>query len=139
AIFGSFFEANMERDIRHELGAHYTHEIDIKKIVNPVIVQPWMERIEQAATMQELFDLLTDLAEFKVLDPACGSGNFLFVAFREMKLLENQIINLIFENGKQSDRDKLSEFLLTKPLVNTSQFYGIDINSTAVEIAKVTL
>ncbi len=139
AIFGSFFEGNLDKDLRHELGAHYTHEIDIKKIVNPVIVQPWMERIEQAESLDEYFQLLTELTHYKVLDPACGSGNFLFVAFRELKLLERKIFTLIFENSKPGDKNKLHKFLTTYPFVNTKQFYGIDLNPTAVEIAKVTL
>ncbi len=139
AIFGSFFEGNLDKNLRHELGAHYTHEIDIKKIVNPVIVQPWMERIEQAETIDDYFQLLTELTKYKVLDPACGSGNFLFVAFREMKLLERKIFALIFENSKPADKNKLHKFLTTYPFVNTKQFYGIDLNPTAVEIARVTL
>ncbi len=139
AIFGSFFENNLDKDLRHELGAHYTHEIDIKKIVNPVIVQPWMARMEQAETIDDCFALLTELCRFKVLDPACGSGNFLFVAFREMKLLERKLFALIFEKTKPADKNKLHKFLTTYPFVNTQQFYGIDLNPTAVEIAKVTL
>lgn len=139
AIFGSFFENNLDKEIRHELGAHYTHEIDIKKIVNPVIVQPWTKRIEEAHEIEEYFELLTELSQFKVLDPACGSGNFLFVAFREMKLLEKKILTLILENAKPSDKGKLPKFLNAYPFVNTKQFYGIDLNRTAVEIAKVTL
>ena len=139
AIFGSFFEGNLDKDLRHELGAHYTHEIDIKKIVNPVIVQPWMHRIDEAETIEDYLQLLTELSQFKVLDPACGSGNFLFVAFREMKLLEQKIFALILEHAHKSDKGKLDKFLATYPFVNTKQFYGIDLNHTAVEIAKVTL
>jgi len=139
AIFGSFFEGNLDKDLRHELGAHYTHEIDIKKIVNPVIVQPWMQRIEAAETIDDCFELLTELTQFKVLDPACGSGNFLFVAFREMKLLERKIFALILEKSKPADKNKYHKFLTTYSFVNTQQFYGIDLNPTAVEIAKVTL
>jgi hypothetical protein len=139
AIFGSFFEGNLDKDLRHELGAHYTHEIDIKKIVNPVIVQPWMQRIEAAETIDDCFQLLTELTQYKVLDPACGSGNFLFVAFREMKLLERKLFALILEKSKPTDKNKYHTFLNTYPFVNTQQFYGIDLNPTAVEIAKVTL
>jgi hypothetical protein len=139
AIFGSFFEGNLDKDLRHELGAHYTHEIDIKKIVNPVIVQPWMQRIEEAETIDDCFVLLTELTKFKVLDPACGSGNFLFVAFREMKLLERKLFAVILEKSKSTDKNKYHKFLTTYPFVNTQQFYGIDLNPTAVEIAKVTL
>ncbi|MFM8833517.1 MAG: DNA methyltransferase, partial [Cytophagales bacterium] len=75
----------------------------------------------------------------KVLDPACGSGNFLFVAFREMKLLERKLLVLAFEKTKPADKNKLHKFLSDYSFVNTQQFYGIDLNPTAVEIAKVTL
>lgn len=139
AIFGSFFETNLDKELRHELGAHYTHEIDIKKIVNPVIVQPWTKRIEEAHELEEYLEILTDLTKFKVLDPACGSGNFLFVAFRELKLLEKKVFSLILENAKPADKHKFPKFLTNYPFVNTKQFYGIDLNPTAVEIAKVTL
>ncbi|MFM8850183.1 MAG: DNA methyltransferase, partial [Cytophagales bacterium] len=139
AIFGSFFEGNLDKELRHELGAHYTHEIDIKKIVNPVIVQPWMQRIEAANTLDDCLHLLTELTHYKVLDPACGSGNFLFVAFREMKLLERKLLVLAFEKTKPADKNKLHKFLSDYSFVNTQQFYGIDLNPTAVEIAKVTL
>lgn len=139
AIFGSFFEGNLDKDLRHELGAHYTHEIDIKKIVNPVIVQPWMQRIEEAEILDDCIQLLTELTQYKVLDPACGSGNFLFVAFREMKLLERKLLVLAFEKTKPADKNKLHKFLADYPFVNTQQFYRIDLNSMAVEIAKVTL
>lgn len=139
AIFGSFFESNLDKELRHELGAHYTHEIDIKKIVNPVIVQPWMQQIEEAENIDDYLQLLTELVQYKVLDPACGSGNFLFVAFRELKLLERKIFTLILENSKAADKSKLQKFLVNYPFVSTQQFYGIDLNPTAVEIAKVTL
>jgi type II restriction/modification system DNA methylase subunit YeeA len=139
AIFGSFFETNLDKELRHELGAHYTHEIDIKRIVNPVIVQPWTSRIEEATELEEYLEILTDLTKFKVLDPACGSGNFLFVAFRELKLLEKKVFSLILENAKPSHKNKFQKFLTAYPFVNTKQFYGLDINPTAVEIAKVTL
>ncbi len=87
AIFGSVFESALKTDERHKLGAHYTHEIDIRKIVYPVIVQPWEKRIDEAKTLDEYYQLINELRNFKVLDPACGSGNFLFVAYKEMKKL----------------------------------------------------
>jgi len=93
AIFGSIFEDALEKIERHKLGAHYTHEIDIKKIVDPVIVQPWNRRIDLAKNLEDYFTLLTELSLFRVLDPACGSGNFLFIAFKEMKALEKRLLS----------------------------------------------
>lgn len=140
AIFGSIFEEALDVDERHKLGAHYTHELDIKKIVDPVIIQPWNERIDRASTPEEYYALLTELAQFKVLDPACGSGNFLFIAFKEMKLLEKKLLRLVRDHAtRRGDDKRLMAFLKDYAFVNTSQFYGIDIKPFAMELAKVTL
>lgn len=140
AIFGSIFESALEDIERHKLGAHYTHEVDIRKIVYPVIVQPWEKRIEEAVTLDEYYKLLNELRNFKVLDPACGSGNFLFVAYKEMKKLEKTLLTLIRENAKTKKQAKeFQEFFEAGNYVSTTQFYGIDIKPYAVELAKVTL
>ena len=150
AIFGSIFEGTMEEDERHELGAHYTHEIDIKKIVDPVIVQPWKEKIDaimdhftaktKNETLEKLFELHNELTQFKVLDPACGSGNFLFIAYKEMKLLEKEIFKYIKTlSTEKGSTEKFAQHKLKNGLVTTKQFYGIDLNPFAIEIARVTL
>lgn len=77
AIFGSIFEAGLEKDARQVLGAHYTYEQDIKKVVGPTITDPWLRRIEAAEALEDYYALLRELRQFRVLDPACGSGNFL--------------------------------------------------------------
>jgi type II restriction/modification system DNA methylase subunit YeeA len=150
AIFGSIFEGAMEADERHELGAHYTHETDIKKIVDPVIVQPWKEKIDvvmdahtaktKPETLDKLFALHKELTQFKVLDPACGSGNFLFIAYKEMKLLEREIMKYIKTfSTERGSNERLMQHKLKNGLVTTKQFYGIDLNPFAIEIARVTL
>ncbi|MBP6977477.1 MAG: N-6 DNA methylase [Bacteroidales bacterium] len=140
AIFGSIFEAALEEKERHQLGAHYTHEIDIKKIVVPVIVQPWQDRIEKARSLDEYYKLISELSRFKVLDPACGSGNFLFIAFKEMKMLENQLLHRIREySTTNEDATRLVKFLPKYKYVTTDQFYGIDVKPFAVELARVTM
>jgi SAM-dependent methyltransferase len=144
AIFGSFFEAGMDKGERHVAGAHYTYEIDIKKIVDPVIVQPWKKKIAKAEKaenpLDRYYELLTELRAFKVLDPACGSGNFLFVAYREMKMLEKELLSLIRENSTTRESGKrLTQFLALNKYVSTKQFFGIDIKPFAVEIARMTL
>lgn len=139
-IFGSIFEAGMEQDARHIYGAHYTSEQDIKKIVGPVITQPWLRRIEGAETLDDCYTLLRELRQFRVLDPACGSGNFLFIAYREMKLLEKNLLARIRDASiTRNDAKRLQQFLLDEPYVSIRQFYGIDKNEYAVELAKVTL
>lgn len=150
AIFGGIFESLMEDKERHTLGTHYTHEIDIKKIVDPVIVQPWRRKIdavldrftakEKHITFEELLNLHIELTNYKVLDPACGSGNFLFIAYKELKILEKEIFKHLHTLCTQrGNTDKIIQHKLKNGMVSTKQFYGIDKNTTAVELAKVTL
>lgn len=80
AIFGTIFQQSMDAKERHAYGAHFTSEADIMRIVIPTITRPWQERIEAAGNMKDLLALRGELMKFKVLDPACGSGNFLYVA-----------------------------------------------------------
>jgi N-6 DNA Methylase len=151
AIFGSIFEGNMNVEERHELGAHYTHETDIKRIVDPVIVQPWRQKIDAVLDQSlaiannnplliALLNLHKELTNFKVLDPACGSGNFLFIAYKELKLIEKEIFKHLHTFcKKKGDTEKIIQHKLSNGMVGTKQFYGIDKNATAVELAKVTL
>jgi len=104
------------------------------KIVNPTIVEPWREQIENAKTLKRLNELLNRMHDYKVLDPACGSGNFLYIAYRELKRLEFRLHERINE---MSTRQILGQAALG--LVTAHQFYGIDINPFAVELAKVTM
>jgi hypothetical protein len=90
-IFGSLMEGVLGHDRRWERGAHYTHEVDIMKIVGPTIVRPWRERMDACATPSQAADLLDELCRFRVLDPACGCGNFLYVAYRELRALEHEL------------------------------------------------
>ena len=76
SIFGNIFEASSDDARRHALGQHFTSEPDILKVVRPTIIEPWEARIEAARTITELEQLLIALQAFRVLDPACGSGNF---------------------------------------------------------------
>jgi len=135
AIFGGLFESSMGKEERHALGAHYTSEVDIQKVVLPTIIRPWRDRIDSAKTLKDLLILREELINFKVLDPACGSGNFLYVAYREMKRLEAKLLTKIQENFSS----KAAAAIGTLSLVKTTQFYGIDIKPFAVELAKVTL
>lgn len=134
-IFGSLMEGVLgER--RWELGAHYTHEVDIMKIVGPTIVRPWTERIDAAATPQEARDLLDELCAFRVLDPACGCGNFLYVAYRELRALEHLLKERIAELAQATGNPAPSGKL---PFVPLSNMQGIEIEPASALIARVTL
>ena len=134
-IFGTLFQHSMDATERHAFGAHFTHPVDIMKIVGPTIVAPWRERIENATTQKALKMLLDRLHHFHVLDPACGSGNFLYIAYRELRCLEARIydrIDALSTNTKVHEQAELN-------FLSARNFHGIDINSFAVEIAKVTM
>ena len=130
-IFGTLFQSSMDADERHAFGAHFTSEFDIRKVVGPTIVRPWRDRMEAAwGKVGELKKVLRDLRLYRVLDPACGSGNFLYVAYRELKRLEREILLRLSEISKGE---------VLESAVSIHQFYGLDIQPFAVELAKVTL
>jgi SAM-dependent methyltransferase len=133
-IFGVLFEHSMDQEERHAFGAHFTSPVDIMKIVGPTIVEPWREQIESAKTMGRLNELLHRMHNFTVLDPACGSGNFLYIAYRELKRLEARIIERLTELSK-----KLAAKQRVIGFVTAANFFGMDINPFAIELAKVTM
>ena len=136
AIFGTLFQSTMDGGERHAHGAHFTSESDILRVVNPTIVRPWTEKIEAARTLKELAELRNGLTRFRVLDPACGSGNFLYVSFRELARLEMQLLTKARQmfSSREIDRDFKST-----SLISPQQFFGIEQNPFGVELAKVTL
>jgi hypothetical protein len=134
-IFGTLFEQSMDQEERHAFGAHFTSEAEIQKIVLPTIVRPWREKIERAKTAKDLLSLREELCNIRVLDPACGSGNFLYVAYREVKRLETDILDKLHTNFGARTLVEAGG----SSQVSVGQFYGIDVKSFAVELAKVTL
>lgn len=134
-IFGTLFESSIGKDERHALGAHFTSEAHIEQIVIPTIERPWRMRIEKASSLKDLAQLRTELARFRILDPACGSGNFLYIAYQTLKRLETELLAKIFENFGEKGLSGVGK----ASLIKTKQFYGIDANQFAVELAKVTL
>ena len=135
SIFGALFEGTMRSNERHKYGAHFTSEVDMLHVITPTIIRPWKEKIIKAKTIEELLDLRRQMGEYRVLDPACGCGNFLFVAYREMKELECLLIDRLYE-FPSFNKKKVFSFA---SVINTKQFFGLDIQPMAVEIAKMTL
>jgi hypothetical protein len=115
AIFGAIFEESLREQDRHAAGIHFTSERDILRIVEPVIVRPWSDRIKAATTTEALRALHTELRNYRVLDPACGSGNFLYVAYREMKRLEKQIFDRLLELGDNPYPEPITPKTEAKP------------------------
>ena len=138
SIFGNIFESAIGKSDsaeRHAHGIHFTSEEDILKIVRPTITRYWEEKIANATTLAELSGLQTELRQYKVLDPACGSGNFLHMAYLELKRLERVLQDKIDANPKS----KIGEGQMSIGFVTAEQFYGMDTNEFAVELARVTL
>jgi type II restriction/modification system DNA methylase subunit YeeA len=135
AIFGNIFEGTSNKKERHAHGMHFTSEADIMKIVKPTISNYWDAKIEAANSISELNSLQLELQKYRVLDPACGSGNFLYLAYQELKEIEKSLLDKIsLRRRSETDKQQLQIGLVT-PL----QFYGMDINPFAVELAKVTM
>lgn len=135
SIFGALLEGGVGRDAQWQLGAHYTHEADIQKVVQPTIVEPWRERIAEVSNHRQAVKLQDELLDYVVLDPACGSGNFLYVAYRELRRLEHDLAERERELRRSAglrDQQALRFFSLRN-------IRGIEIDSFAVALARVTL
>jgi type II restriction/modification system DNA methylase subunit YeeA len=131
-IFGTLLQHSMDADERHAYGAHFTSEVDINKVIEPTIARPWRERIEACGKHRnKLRECLKQLRLYRVLDPACGSGNFLYLAYRVLKRLERDILLRLRDAGEPHDN--------LVSAVTPLQLFGMDILPTAVEIARVTL
>lgn len=136
AIFGTIFQQSMDATDRHAYGAHFTSEADILRVVKPTIVMPWRRRIEKEKTKKGLLALRAELLQYRILDPACGSGNFLYVSYRELVRVEIYLLNRLRSEFSEKEFIKKVKSL---SLVSPRQFFGIDRDSFGVELAKVTL
>lgn len=139
-IFGSMFQAVMDPEQRRSMGAHYTSEKNIFKVLRPLFLDALHEEFEQIQQKKQgkkaaLQAFHTRIASLGFLDPACGCGNFLVVAFRELKELELQVLQAL-----RADDPKflmLNVKLITK--VSIDQFYGIEIEEFPAEVARVSM
>ena len=154
AIFGTLFERSLDPGKRAQLGAHYTGRADIERVVEPVVMTPLRRRWEDvqasAALLKKkwdeakpgaardrarnefagaLFAFQEELAAVTILDPACGSGNFLYVALARLQDLEKEVVTYGLANG-------LPAML---PRVGPRQLYGLEINEYAHELAQVVV
>lgn len=147
AIFGTLLERALSPEERHKLGAHYTPRSYVERLVKPTIIDPlrvqWdtikadAAQFEEKNKRKEAINTVRtfhhELCDIKVLDPACGSGNFLYATLEHMKRLEGEVIELLHALG---DTDTL-EF--DKYKVRPQQFLGLEINQRAVAIAQLVL
>lgn len=126
-IFGSMIQAVADDEERGELGMHYTSVPNILKVLNPLFLDDLRERLEEAGdNPRMLLNLRKRIARIRVFDPACGSGNFLVIAYKQVREIENTINERRGESGRASDI----------PLTN---FRGIEIRDFSAEIARLAL
>lgn len=148
AIFGTLLERALDKRQRHKLGAHYTPRAYVERLVTPTVMEPlradWRD-VQAAALTLAKQDKLDEaraevrafhrkLCEIRVLDPACGSGNFLYVALELMKRLEGEVTALLSDLGE--DQAALS---LAGHTVDPHQFLGIELNPWAAAVAELVL
>ena len=134
AIFGSLFQSVMEPRERRQIGGHYTSERDILKVIRSLFLDDLRAEFERAkGNKAELKRFHEKLAKLRFLDPACGCGNFLVITYRELRLLEIEILKLLFPGDQRElDIHKLS-------LIDVDAFYGIEISEWPARIAEVAM
>ncbi len=126
-IFGSMIQAVADEDERGSLGMHYTSVPNILKVLNPLFLDDLRSQLEEAEdNVRKLLNLRKRIARIRVFDPACGSGNFLVIAYKQLREIENQI------NIRRGEPNRPSEI----PLTN---FRGIEIKDFSAEVARLAL
>jgi type I restriction-modification system DNA methylase subunit len=131
-IFGSMIQAVVIPEYRSDLGMHYTSVENILKLIKPLFLDELYEAYENATTINQLRALITRISKIKFFDPACGSGNFLIITYKEIRFLEIKILEKITDLEGISPTIKWTDIQL-------SQFYGIEIDDFAHEMAILSL
>jgi hypothetical protein len=134
AIFGSLFQSIMDKAARRNLGAHYTSEQNILKLIKPLFLDALWDEFEKIKhNKNKLFEFHKKLRKLNFFDPACGCGNFLVIAYRELRLLELEIL--------RASRTNMQSALDVHSLIhlNVDQFFGIEIEEFPAQIAQVAL
>jgi len=133
AIFGSMFQSVMNPTERRNIGAHYTSENNILKLIKPLFLDDlWAEFEIVKSSKNKLMEFHKKLSTLKFLDPACGCGNFLVITYRELRLLELEILRILYKTEQVLDvRDII--------WLDVDQFYGIEIEEFPARIAEVAM
>jgi len=139
SIFGSLFQAVKSPEARRELGEHYTTEINIRKVIDPLFLDELRAEVENVSNnIRDLRKLRAKLGDLKVLDPACGCGNFLVVIYRELRTLE---LSILMRLQKLGDKESVPPLFFTREdlAVQLSNVYGIEIEEWPARIAQTAL
>jgi len=132
AIFGAMFQGVMDKEQRREMGAHYTSEENILKLINPLFMDDLWKEFDRVKTDPAALDRFhTKLASLKFLDPACGCGNFLIITYRELRTLELEVMKM------KVNTDQMVMDIAHMLKVNVEQFYGIEYEDFPCQIAQV--
>ncbi len=148
-IFGSMFQAVIDTQQRGNLGQHYTSVSNIMKVIEPLFLQGLRAEYEQLTSLsndnthknrkaKRLDELLTRLGNIKVFDPACGSGNFLIIAYKELRMLEIKVWQAKLDMMKGNSQNLSWDFGFDS-VVSLDNFFGIEIDDFAVQIARLSL
>lgn len=131
-IFGSMFQAVIDEKQRGNLGQHYTSVSNIMKVIQPLFLDAlYLELEKSKGNEKKLKELLVRLQNLSIFDPACGSGNFLIIAYKELRRLEMQVIDALNAASQQT--------VMYYSGIKLSQFYGIEIDDFACETATLSL
>lgn len=137
-IFGALFQSIMDKEKRRNLGAHYTSERNILKLIQPLFLDDLWDELESIATnKRKLKTFHEKLARLRFLDPACGCGNFLIVTYRELRKLEIEVLKRL--HTKRGRVQLKMDVLKDLAKVNVDQFYGIEMEEFPARIAEVAL
>ena len=148
AIFGTLLERALDPRERHQLGAHYTPRAYVERLVMPTVIEPlrrewgsvqvaaaaWMRQNQPEPALAEVQAFHYRLCGLRILDPACGSGNFLYVTLEHLKRLEGEVLNLL--RDLRSGQGALETGGLT---IDPHQFLGLEVNPRAATIAEMVL
>ena len=139
AIFGSMFQSVMDDKVRRNLGAHYTSEKNILKLIKPLFLDDlWVEFDIIKNDRNKVINFHRKISSLKFLDPACGCGNFLVISYREIRLLETEILKLlIYKYSKVAEGTELNVSGLVQ--CDVDQFYGIEYEEFPAQIAQVAM
>jgi hypothetical protein len=135
AIFGSLFQSIMDKQARRNLGAHYTREANILKALKPLFLDDLHEELDSIGQKSvELIKFQTKLRNIHIFDPACGCGNFLVISYRELRLLELEVLKRLHRQQKNRLLDIKGLFF-----VDVDQFHGIELEEFPAQISQVAL
>ena len=138
AIFGSLFQSIMDAKARRNLGAHYTSEENILKLIGPLFLDDLRAEFEKTKNNRNrLFEFHKKLRTLTFFDPACGCGNFLVISYRELRLLELQVLRASHELSGNAGQQSVDVHSLIG--IDVDQFYGIEIEEFPAQIAQVAL